>query len=269
MSNFSIVVIVKDAQLKIRRLLESVEGLTDDVIICDTGSCDKTTEIAKEYGVQVFSIPWEGYGKSKNKAIEFAKYEWILSLDSDEKIDSALRFQLMNWQEGDPATVYRLKWKNFFGSQWIRHSDWGCNWKGRLFNKRFVRWDNAVAHEDLVANISLKYVRVGGYLEHYSFKDEDEYACKMAHSATITALKYYELQKQSTYLHVFIAPLYSFIKTYVCKMGFLDRGKGWLIAKTTAHYTFKKYAILKDMNQQKNARTVSYTIARNSQHSHS
>lgn len=251
MASFSIVIVAKDAADKIGRLLESLQGLSDDVIVCDTGSTDTTIAIAEQFGAKVHRMPWEGYGKSKNKATQFAKYDWVFSLDSDEKIDADLYRALKDWTPIDNQTVHRVLWKNFFGEQWIRYSDWGRSWKNRLFNRNYVNWDDAIAHEDLVSNKPIRYERMPGFLEHYSFKDSREYATKMVHSAMITAQKYHSHGRKVSFLKILFTPLFSFIKTYILKLGFLDGYKGWLIAVTTAYYSFIKYARLYELNNEK------------------
>ncbi|HEX6180297.1 MAG TPA: glycosyltransferase family 2 protein [Chitinophagaceae bacterium] len=250
MSKFSIVIVAKDSADKIGRLLDSLQGLSDDVIVCDTGSSDDTIGISRRAGAIVHSIPWEGYGKSKNKAIGFAKHDWILSMDSDEKIDPTLYAQLQQWQPTDEYTVHQVLWKNFFADQWIRHSDWGNSWKNRLFHKHTVHWDDAIAHEDVTSDQPLKFVQFKGFLEHYTFKDTREYASKMVHSAMITAQKYHQKGKKVTWIKLLFAPVYSFFKTYILKLGFLDGYKGWIIAVTTSYYTFIKYARLYELNKQ-------------------
>jgi glycosyltransferase involved in cell wall biosynthesis len=250
MSPFSIVIVAKNAENKISRLLSSLEGLSDDVVMIDTGSSDATVSIAENAGIKVHHLPWKGYGKSKNDAIGFAKYDWILSLDSDEKIDAELYRELKKWKPVDDTTVHQVLWKNYFGDQWIRHSDWGNSWKKRLFNKHVVRWDDAIAHEDLTSERPLQFEKFNGYLEHYTFTDSREYASKMINSAMITAEKYHQMGKRVGFLKLIFAPAFSFLKTYFIKLGFLDGYKGWLIAKTTAYYTFIKYARLKELNGQ-------------------
>jgi glycosyltransferase involved in cell wall biosynthesis len=250
MTPFSIVIVAKDSADKIGRLLESLHGLSDDVIVCDTGSADDTKGIASRTGANVQSIPWEGYGKSKNKAIGFAKHDWILSMDSDEKIDPVLYKELQQWTPANTNTVYQVLWKNFFAGQWIRHSDWGSSWKNRLFFKHTVSWDDAIAHEDVSSHQPLQFVKLKGYLEHYTFKDTREYASKMVHSAMITAQKYHEKGKKAGISKLVFSPFYSFIKTYLLKLGFLDGYKGWVIALTTSYYTFIKYVRLRELNRQ-------------------
>ena len=248
MEKFSIVIVAKDSADKIGRLLKSAEGLTDDVIVCDTGSTDDTIQIAKDAGASVYSIPWEGYGRSKNVAIGYARYQWIFSLDTDEKIDSVLYAALQQWQPANDETVYQVLWKNFLAGQWIRHSDWGTQWKKRLFNKSIVHWDDAIAHEDVTSDRPLQFVKLDGYLEHYSFKDTREYAMKMIHSAMITAQKYHQQNKRAG-IKLFVSPIFSFVKSYFIKLGFLDGHKGWVIAVTNAYYTFIKYARLHELNR--------------------
>lgn len=246
---FSIVIVTKDAADIIGRLLQSLKGLSDDVIVCDTGSSDNTIAVARGEGAIVHEIPWEGYGKSKNVATGFAKYDWVLSFDSDEKIDPVLYQALKEWQPVSDQTIHQVLWKNFFGDQWIRYSDWGNSWKNRLFNRKTVNWDHAIAHEDLQSDKPLQYRQFPGYLEHYSFKDMRQYNSKMVHSALITAEKYHMNGKKVGLLKIFFAPFFSFVKTYIVKKGFLDGYKGWVIAKVTAHYTFVKYTRLYELNQ--------------------
>ena len=162
MGNFSIVIVVKNGAGIIGRLLQSVKGLSDDVIVCDTGSADDTIEVAKNTGASVFSIPWEGYGRSKNVAIGYARHDWILSLDADEKVDEKLYLELQRSDLTNDQVVYQVLWKNFFAGQWIRHSDWGSQWKKRLFNKHVVHWDNAIAHEDVTSDKPLHFVKLKG-----------------------------------------------------------------------------------------------------------
>lgn len=248
---FSIIIIAKDAGYKINRLLKSIENLSDDIVVCDTGSTDDTISIATSFDARVFSIPWEGYGRSKNAAIHYAKYNWILSLDADEKPDAELYKSLKNWQPLADTTIYQVKRKNFLGKTWIAHSDWGADWQNRLFHKYIVRWDDAIAHEIAIADIPLKKLRLRGYLEHYSYTDEVDYKKKMIIYANLMALKYHQQKKKTNLLQIGLSPLYNFIKTYLFKSGFMDGRNGWMIAKTKAYYTFIKYKKLKELNNSK------------------
>jgi glycosyltransferase involved in cell wall biosynthesis len=248
---FSIVIVAKNAAGKIERLLQSITGLSDDVIVCDSGSSDNTIELAKSYGVSVYEIEWKGYGLSKNEANGFARYDWILSLDSDEKVDRQLYEALIDWEPRGNNVIYQVKWKNFFGDEWIRHSDWGNDWKNRLFHKHTVQWDDAIAHEDLWSQQQVTKSRLPGYVEHYSFANVEEYAKKMVQSAMLMGMKYHRQNKSCSWSKIVVAPWFTFFKTYFLKAGFLDGKKGWMIAVTSANYTFLKYARLYELNQQR------------------
>lgn len=251
MNVFSIVIVAKDAAAKIGRLLESVNGLTDDLIVCDTGSTDNTIPIAQKMGAKVYSIPWEGYGKSKNAAIAFAKHDWILSLDSDEKVDLVLYKSLNEWKPDKENVVYRVIWKNFLGEKWIRYGEWSGGWKNRLFNKKLVCWDHAIAHEDITSSHQLSYHKLYGYLEHYSFDDILHYYSKIIHSAMITAQEHHSRGEKAFLVKMMFSPMLGFLSGYFFRLGFLDGFKGWVVAKTSAYYRFIKYARLYELNSKK------------------
>lgn len=246
---FSIVIVAKDSADKIERLLQSIQGLSDDIIVCDSGSKDNTIDLAKKMGAKVHQILWKGYGISKNESTAFAKYDWVLSMDSDEKVDAILYRALQQWEPVNTSTVYQVRWKNYFGNQWIRYGNWKNDWKGRLFYKQVANWDDAIAHEEITANIPLSYIRLPGYVEHYSFKDTREYATKTIHSAMITAEKYHFKKKKASIFKILFAPMFAFFKTYILKAGFRDGRRGWLIAVTVSYYTFIKYVRLYELNK--------------------
>jgi len=180
--------------------------------------------------------------------------EWVPSRMGEVELERLVEAGVLpdhvtaGWQPANDETVYQVLWKNFLAGQWIRHSDWGTQWKKRLFNKSIVHWDDAIAHEDITSDRPLQFVKLDGYLEHYSFKDTREYAMKMIHSAMITAQKYHQQNKRAG-IKLFVSPIFSFIKSYIIKLGFLDGYNGWLIAVTNAYYTFIKYARLNELNR--------------------
>ncbi len=251
MSAFAIVIVAKDAAHKLDRLLHSLKDLCSEVWVCDTGSSDNTIAVAQSHGVHVHQMPWEGYGTTKHKASMLPYNDWILSLDSDEELSAELYQALKAWQPGNHQIVYQILWKNYLGDTWIKHSDWGSSWKNRLFNRKAVNWNFAVAHEDLESEAPITYQKLNGFLNHYSFLDTRDYAIKMMHSATLIAQQYHQKGRQSSIAHILINPPINFIKCYLLKLGFLDGFNGWLIAKTSAHYTFIKYSYLRELNKHK------------------
>lgn len=251
MSLFAIVIVAKNSADKIGMLLKSIQGLSDEIWVCDTGSSDDTMEIAKSFGVIVHQMLWEGYGTTKRKASLLPRKDWILLLDSDEEVSPELYQSLQAWQPADNQTVYSVIRPTFLGNQWIRYSDWGNDWQKRLFNRQVVNWDDAIAHEDLRSAQSFRVIRLKGQLNHYSFTDTDDYVRKMINYALLRGREYHLQGKKSSWLKRTLSPPFTFLKCYIFKLGFLDGQNGWLIAHTTAYYTFLKYTTLSELNKEK------------------
>ena len=149
MQKLSIVIICKNNADVISNSIASFNGLTDDIVVYDNGSSDGTLKILQELNVNLVEGEWSGYGKTKNKANEFAKHDWILSLDADEGIDDELKKILIEQDLSDPKKVYELKFKNFLGTKWLKYGEWGNDKHVRLFNKNIIWWNNATVHESL------------------------------------------------------------------------------------------------------------------------
>ena len=115
----SVVIITKNEAHIIGTTLQSLQGITDDIVIVDSGSIDSTIEICKNFGVTIIETTWDGYGQNKNKGIDVAKHNWILNLDADEAIDAELKAAKMKLELHDENTVYNFKFKN-----WRRTDTW-------------------------------------------------------------------------------------------------------------------------------------------------
>ena len=247
MQSLSVVIVCKNEAGIIGQTLQSLSGLTDDIIIYDTGSTDTTVDIIKKIDVQLHQGKWEGFGTSKNKAMAFAKYDWILSLDADEAIDEELKQSLLNLQLNNEKTVYEIKFKNFLADKYLKFGEWGNDKHTRLFNRKTVTWDDAPVHEQLIIASGLIKIKLTGYVLHRTMKNVKDYASKMVNYAFLNAEKYYRQGKKSSWLKLRVAPGFAFFNYYILKAGFLDGHAGYVCAKMTAYYTFLKYARLKEL----------------------
>lgn len=247
MQQVSVVIICKNEADIISKTIASLRGLTDDIVVYDNGSTDETVLIAREAGARVFIGDWEGFGKTKMRANSMAKYEWILSLDADEMIDETLKASLlaMKFEEN---TAYRLQFKNFLGNKQIRYGEWGADSHIRLFNRQQVHWNEEAVHESLVIPSYIKIKKIQrGHILHRTMKDLNDYAKKMVHYATLSAQKYYSQGKKASWFKRTISPCFNFINYYFFRLGFLDGHEGYVCAKMTSHYTFLKYAMLREL----------------------
>ncbi len=250
MQSLSVVIVCKNEADIIGKTLQSLQGLTDDIIVYDNGSTDNTVGIIKQFNVHLHQGSWEGFGKTKNKATALAKYEWILSLDADEAIDEELKQSLLALQLGNGKTVYELKYKNFLGDKYLKYGEWGNDRHTRLFNQKTVSWDDAPVHEQLIIPEGVVTNKLPGYILHRTMKDVHDYAAKMVNYAMLNAEKYNRQGKKASWFKLQVAPGFAFFNHYFLKRGFLDGHTGYICAKMTAYYTFLKYARLRELSRE-------------------
>ncbi|MBL7741862.1 MAG: glycosyltransferase family 2 protein [Chitinophagaceae bacterium] len=249
MQPVSIVIICKNEAAVIGDTLKSLEGVSDDIIVYDNGSTDDTVAAARKFNVQVHQGSWEGFGKTKAKANSFAKYDWILSLDADERIDEQLKRSLLTFDPPDEQTVYKLQFRNFLGNKFLRYGEWGNDSHTRLFNRKIVQWNNEPVHETLLIPDGVSISKLNGFVLHTTMKDLHEYAQKTVHYAMLSADKYYHQGKRASWFKIRLSPGFTFFNYYILKLGFLDGYAGYVCARMTAHYTFLKYARLRELNR--------------------
>lgn len=254
MQSLSVVIVCKNEAGIIGRTLNSLQGLTDDIIVYDNGSTDNTIEVVRQFAIQLHQGSWEGFGKTKNKANALAKYDWILSLDADEALDEELKQSLLALPLDNSKLLYQVKYKNFLGNKYLKHGEWGNDKHTRLFNRKAVSWDDAPVHEQLIIPADAVTNTLKGYIHHYTMKDIKDYAAKMVNYAILNAEKYFQQGKKASWLKLRMAPGFSFFSNYILKAGFLDGHTGYVCAKMTAYYTFLKYARLKELTDNEQAK---------------
>ncbi len=250
MQSISVVIICKDEADVIGETLKSLQGLTDNIIIYDNGSTDSTIEIVKQFNVQLHRGNWEGFGKTKTKAIALSKYDWVLNLDADEAIDDDLRQTLLAIELNNEKTVYEMRFKNFLGNKYLKHGEWGNDKHIRLFNRKVVHWNDAPVHEQLIMTEGTAIKRLKGYVLHKTMRDVEDYKTKTIKYAILSADKYFQERKKAGWFKLNIAPAFTFFNYYILKLGFLDGHAGYICARMTAWYTFLKYKRLKELGKQ-------------------
>jgi glycosyltransferase involved in cell wall biosynthesis len=249
MQELSIVVICKNNAEVIETPLKSFIGITDDIFVYDNGSTDNTQAIIKKYGANLFEGKWEGHGKTKNIANTMAKYDWILSLDSDEAIDEELKNNLLQMDLSDPEKVYQIKFKNFLGKKLLRYGEWGGDKHVRLFNRKKVSWDLADPHNSLILPPGAEKIMIPGFVLHQTAATTKEYEMKLRSYANLIAKRSFAEGKKSSFAKIYLSGVFSFIKNYFLKLGFLDGRKGFDCARINALYTFLKYKKLKELTE--------------------
>jgi glycosyltransferase involved in cell wall biosynthesis len=246
MVNISIVINCRNEATVIAATLQSLRSVTDDIIVYDNGSTDGTQQVVKQLRVQLHEGPWEGFGKTKNKANALAKYDWILSMDADEEIDEQLKASLLAFNPIAEKAVYDLSFKTFIGNKCLYYGEWRGDHHIRLFHRKYVQWDDEPVHEKLLIPGDFSILKLKGYVLHRTIKDIKGYAEKTTKYAMLNAEKYFRQGKKASWIKLRLSPGFTFFHYYILKLGFLDGFEGYLCAKMTAHYTFLKYARLRE-----------------------
>ena len=252
----SIVIITKNEAEIIAKCIVKARLITDDIIIVDSGSTDETLEIAHSFGCRIFKTFWDGYGANKNKGIDVAKYDWILSIDADEVPDEELIKSLHTLTLDNVDVIYDIKFRSYFGKRAIRFGSWGRDHHVRLFNRTTVKWSETSVHENLLQTERTRTRKIKGYLHHYSVKNIAEYDTKGCYYAKLSAKQYFRNGIKASAIKLYISPLFGFFKNYVLYFGFLDGREGWDIAMITIRNTRRKYYFLGQMENQANKKRL-------------
>jgi len=244
--NISVIVLVKNNEDTLFNTLKSLEGFSD-VVVYDNGSTDNSIEIAKSFSnVHLVQGEFKGFGWTKNQAASFAKNDWVLIIDSDEVVDSEL-FKTLTTTKLDSNTVYKLNFKAFYKDIQIKHCGWNNQKIKRLYNKIITHYNSNDVHEDIITD-GLITKELQGNVEHYSYHTISQFIKKADHYSTLFA-KNNVGKKNSSPAKAFFNGIYSFIRTYIFKRGFLDGYAGLIIAFSHMTTNFYKYIKLYELNK--------------------
>jgi len=248
----SVIVITKNEADRIERCLKSVEHIADEIILFDSGSEDNTIEIAKKFTNNIYETDWQGYGIQKQRALEKATCEWVLSIDADEELDHILAAAILKLlsQETISYSAYKVRWKSFLIGKRTRFGKTAQS-TTRLFLSEGAKYDGAIVHERLLHGGKISQINEG-YLNHHSIRDFDHLMYKNSLYSSLMAEKYFKKNKKSFGMPiVMIRGLITFIQVYIFRLSILDGSRGLLSSVMIAQYTFNKYAALWSLEQQK------------------
>lgn len=251
MIKLSVVIITFNEERNIRRCLDSVASIADDIVVIDSFSTDRTEEICKEKGVRFIQHIFEGHIEQKNFAITQANNPYILSIDADEALSEdliqSIRAIKENWQY-DGYWVNRLT--NYCG-QWIKYCGWYPDKKLRLWDSRKGIWGGVNPHDKYELQAGCKTGVVSGDILHYSYYSISDHLRQVNYFTDISSKALFSQGKKTSTLEIVFAPLIKFIKDYFVLFGFMDGLYGFAISVISAHATFLKYLKLKSFYQNK------------------
>ncbi len=242
----SVIILTKDNQKTLRRTLESTRAFPE-VLVCDTGSRDKTLEIAKEFAnVKLLKKTLSGFGSLRNEVSKEASHDWILSLDSDEVLSASLQKELKALSL-DPGSVYDFSFHNYYNQRLIKWCGWYPESHVRLYHRKNTQFSDAHVHEGVLAG-DLKLKRCKGVIEHYSYQSTHDFLEKMQRYSDLFA-KQHQGKKKSSLCHAIYHGSFAFFKSYMLKRGFMGGKEGFVISVYNANTAFYKYLKLAEANQ--------------------
>jgi glycosyltransferase involved in cell wall biosynthesis len=238
MSTLSVIIITKNEEKNIRRCLESVK-FADEIILVDSGSTDKTLEIAREFTSNIHSTDWPGYGQQKNRALNLATKDWLLSLDADEEVSSDLQKKI-KWvlSASTSSDAYKIFRPVIFMNRLIKYAS-GADFSVRLFKRQRARFTDDVVHETLIVNGTTGKLFEPIY--HYSFGDVATILTKMNKYTTLVAEQRAARGLRGSIFKAITHSLSMFLKVYILKRGFLDGTPGFILAVSFAEGSYYRY----------------------------
>jgi len=239
MPALSAILIARNEEADLPRALQSLKGVADEIVLVDSGSTDRTVEIARAAGARVFERPFVSFADQKNFAAAQATNDWVLSLDCDEMLTPELCASLLAWKLGAPShSGYEIvRMTNYLGG-WIRHSGWYPDKIVRIYDRGRGRFTGTI-HESVRLNGSAG--RLDGLLHHYNVRTYEEHRAKIDAFTTIAAGELYERGRRHWRAAMYFAAPWTFFQRLVLQLGFLDGRRGWVIAWTSAQYVRLKY----------------------------
>lgn len=243
----SLIVITKNEEAAIRRCLASVP-CADEIIVVDSGSSDRTVEIAESLGAKVIvTSDWPGFGPQKARALAQASGDWVLSLDADEWLDPEAIEPLKAAMAAVDASAYRISRRSRFCGRIINHSGWSPDYVTRLFRRKQGRFSNDLVHERVIIDGP---VRTANFrIEHDSITSRTDAEDKIIRYSTAAAAQMFARGKRAHPGKAALRGWTAFIKSFVLRAGFLDGAAGWDVADYNRRYTYEKWRRLAELSR--------------------
>jgi len=232
-----------------RNIARSIESLrcADEILIVDSGSVDRTVELAQNLGARVLEAGWRGYAGQKNLATDEAANDWILSLDADEALSELLEAEIWNLKKSGPEfDGYTMPRLACYLGRWIYHSGWYPDRKIRLYDRRKAKWVGDFVHESVEVQGRLGHLQ--GNLLHFTCESLSEHVKTMDRYTTLAAQELVAGKVKVPLTRLIVDPAWTFVQTYFLKAGFLDGPEGLTIAQMAAFYVFLKYSKARNMS---------------------
>ena len=250
----SVCLVVQNEQENLPRVLQSVRGIADEIIVVDGGSTDRSQDIARESGARVFFRAFTNHADQKNYAASLAAHDWIFLLDADEELSDTLKESVRRWKEEQPRFhVYEMPRLTWYMGAWIHHSRWYPDWQRRIYRRDKAGFSGVI-------HSALRYEgevgRLRGNLLHYTIRTFPEHEAKLEKYTNAIAKEMFDQGRRNWRAAMWLATPWSWIHHFILGAGFLDGYRGAVISQMAARGVRLKFQKLgKLVAADKQART--------------
>jgi glycosyltransferase involved in cell wall biosynthesis len=236
----SAILITRNEALNLPDCLASLQAWVDEVVIVDNGSTDATLAIAEQYGARVIRTEdWPGFGPQKNRALDAARCDWVLSIDADERVSPELAQEIRQVIQSGEAAAYEMPRLSWYCGRFMHHSGWRPDHVLRLFQRGQARFSDDWVHERVLPSQPVK--RLQHDLLHYSYRNFSQVLAKTDAYSSASAQQAFARGKRASFGAALGHGLWAFVRTYFLRAGFLDGAHGLALAISNAETSYYKY----------------------------
>jgi glycosyltransferase involved in cell wall biosynthesis len=251
MNTLSVIIITRNEQANLDACLSSVCEIADEIVVVDSFSTDDTLSIAKSYKAVISSpADWLGFGTQKNRALDLATKDWVLSIDADERLTQELRDEIKSVLANPLSDCYAIPRRSYYCGRLINYSGWNPDFVIRLFKLGTARFSDHLVHERVLTTSPVS--KFNSPMLHYSVNNFSQVLNKIDRYSTDSAQQAFLAGKRSSVLNAILHGLWAFIRTYFFKLGFLDGAHGLAISISNAEGSYYRYLKLWLLNQKAN-----------------
>lgn len=242
MIKLSAVIITFNEEKNIERCLNSLKEIADEIVVLDSYSKDRTKQICLQYGVSFYEHAFDGHIQQKNRAITYAKYPHVLSLDADEALNEQLVESIKEVKNAFNLQGYYMNRLTNYCGHWVKHCGWYPDKKLRLWDSRLGHWTGINPHDKYELFEGDKNTgHLKGDILHYSYYTQEDHYRQVNYFTDIASKAYIEAGKRAPFYKLIINPIAKFVHHYILALGFLDGVAGFKISKISAYATYLKY----------------------------
>ncbi len=237
--SLSVIVITRNEEDMIGRCLASV-AWADEIIVLDSGSTDRTVALCRQSGARVVETDWPGYGPQKNRALDHATGTWVLSLDADEYLTQEAQAEIQAVLAPGPKTdAFRMPRLSSYCGRFMHHGGWYPDYVTRLFRRGRARFSDDLVHERLLVSGPVETLREP--LRHETYRDLEEVLRKVDDYSSAGAAMAAQSGQRGGVALALAHGLWSFVRTYFIRKGWLDGAEGLMLAISNAETAYYKY----------------------------